>query len=246
MGRNVGDLAGIGVLRPEGSGQGEKGPEKDLRNPSSDGGVAQAPAVPKKKTKEPKAKRGKSGKAAGPTLEPELAWFNACDLRVGKIVECQECPESEKLMEEKIDLGEGRLRTIGSGVRPVISLEEMKKEAFVMVFANLKARKLGPILSHGMVMCASNAAHDDFELLRPAADATLGERIMLEGNPIGDAFSQEAQPELKPKNMKKTLKKLLPLLKTNEAGEACYNGIRLVTSGGAPLTVQRLTDSHID
>jgi tRNA-binding EMAP/Myf-like protein len=50
-------------------------------------------------------------------LTPELEWFNGCDLRVGKIVECEICPNSDKLYIEKIDLGEGQLREIGSGVR---------------------------------------------------------------------------------------------------------------------------------
>ena len=59
---------------------------------------------PKKEKKEKKEK-----KAAAPVsnLTPELEWFNACDLRVGKIVECEICPNSEKLYIEKIDLGEG-------------------------------------------------------------------------------------------------------------------------------------------
>jgi tRNA-binding EMAP/Myf-like protein len=42
--------------------------------------------------------------------------FNACDLRVGKIVECEKHPDSEKLYIEKIDIGEENLRTIGSGL----------------------------------------------------------------------------------------------------------------------------------
>jgi len=39
-------------------------------------------------------------------------------LRVGKIIECEKHPESEKLYIEKIDLGEpeGKIRTIGSGL----------------------------------------------------------------------------------------------------------------------------------
>lgn len=148
-------------------------------------------------------------------MAPELEWFKACDFRVGKIVECQECEASEKLMDERVDLGEGSPRTIGSGVRPMIALDEMQADKFVMVFANLKERKLGPIMSRGMVMCAGNEAHDDLELVRPPASAKLGERIMLEGNPLGDAFSQDPQPVLKPKKFNKLTKSVFPLLKTN-------------------------------
>ena len=47
--------------------------------------------------------------------EEMVAWL-ASDMRVAKIVECTRHPESAKLYIEKIDLGEGRLRTIGSGL----------------------------------------------------------------------------------------------------------------------------------
>ena len=40
-------------------------------------------------------------------LSEELQAYLACDLRVGKIVECTRHPESAKLYVEKIDLGEG-------------------------------------------------------------------------------------------------------------------------------------------
>ena len=131
---------------------------------------------------------------------PELEWFNNCDLRVGKIVECETNESSDKLYFEKIDLGEGELRSIGSGVRAFITIDEMKNpDKFCVVFANLKPRKLAHIMSQGMVMCASNADHTDIEFIRPPAGSKIGERVFLEGNPIGDAFSQEKQAELKPK-----------------------------------------------
>ena len=83
--------------------------------------------------------------------------YQQCDLRVGKIVECEKHPESEKLYIEKIDLGEddGRIRTIVSGLQPYVPLEEML-EGHCVVFANLKAKKLAGIPSEGMVMCAGS------------------------------------------------------------------------------------------
>jgi tRNA-binding EMAP/Myf-like protein len=60
-----------------------------------------------KKAKEPK-KGGKNAEVEAPSnLTPELEWFNACDVRVGKIVQCEVCEGSDKLYIEKIDLGEG-------------------------------------------------------------------------------------------------------------------------------------------
>ena len=55
-----------------------------------------------------------------------------------------------------------------------------------VVYANLKPRKLASIMSHGMVMCASNADHTKIEIVRPPAGSVVGERVFLEGNPIND------------------------------------------------------------
>ena len=74
-------------------------------------------AAPKeKKVKAPKAPKAPAA-AATTDYGPELNAFAVSDLRVGKIVECEICPNSDKLYIEKIDLGEGSLREIGSGLR---------------------------------------------------------------------------------------------------------------------------------
>ena len=193
-----------------------------------------APAQ-KKEKKEKKEKQPKGGKApaasTGPALSAELEFFNNSDLRVGRIVsaEVNEC--SDKLYFEKIDLGEGHLRDIGSGLQKFVTLEEMTREgSLCVVYANLKPRKLAHIQSHGMVMCASNADHTAIEIVRPPAGSKVGERVNLEGNPIGDAFSQEWQKQLNPK--KKIMEGFLGFTKTNDAGEAIYNGARWSTSAG--------------
>ena len=48
----------------------------------------------------------------------------------------------------------------------------------VVVFANLKPRKLAGLESAGMLMAASN--EETLELIRPPEDAVVGERIGLE------------------------------------------------------------------
>lgn len=52
-------------------------------------------------------KKGAQVAAVQSDLSEELQAYLACDLRVGKIVECTRHPESAKLYVEKIDLGEG-------------------------------------------------------------------------------------------------------------------------------------------
>jgi methionine--tRNA ligase beta chain len=111
------------------------------------------------KKKAPKPEK-KKVEAAAPVVEmtEEHSVWSQCDLRVGRIVECEPHPESAKLFVEKIDLGEGRLRTIASGLQEFVPLEDMTK-GLCIVFANLKPRKLADLMSEGMVLCAGNEEH---------------------------------------------------------------------------------------
>lgn len=82
--------------------------------------------------------------------------LSKCDIRVGKIVWVEANPNSEKLYNEKVDIGNGEIRDIASGLQKFMSLEEMK-DAMVTVICNLKARPLAGWKSHGMVLCAETA-----------------------------------------------------------------------------------------
>lgn len=201
-----------------------------------------------KKPKEAKVQQPKGNKggkqAAAPAvdenLSEELKAFLASDLRVGKIVECTRHPESAKLYIEKIDLGEGRLRTIGSGLQEFVSMEQMT-EGLCVVFANLKPRKLADIMSEGMVMCAGNEDHTVIEIMRPPAGSKVGDRVVLDGNPAGE-MPQDFQAVLNPK--KKIAEKVLPLLSTNSDKEGTFNGIKLITSSGV-IKSNTLTNCRI-
>lgn len=60
----------------------------------------------------------------------------------------------------------------------------------MVVLCNLKPRNMRGIKSNGMVLCASNAAHDAVEPLLPPADAPVGERVWF-----GEAKAQPAAAE---------------------------------------------------
>jgi tRNA-binding EMAP/Myf-like protein len=47
----------------------------------------------------------------------------------------------------------------------------------VVVICNLKPRNMRGVKSHGMVLCASNAAHDVVQPLVPPPGAATGERV---------------------------------------------------------------------
>jgi aminoacyl tRNA synthase complex-interacting multifunctional protein 1 len=161
------------------------------------------------------------------------------DFRVGKIVECKKHPDSEKLYVEQIDLGEGRLRTIGSGLQPFCSMEEMLT-GLVVVWANLKPRKLADLMSEGMVLCASNAEHTHIEIMRPPAGAKIGDRVVLADGVV--VMPQEIQPVLNPK--KKIVEAVMPDMKTNNNREFCWKGHKLVCSAG-PIVSKTLCNVQV-
>ena len=116
-------------------------------------------------------------------------------------------------------------------------------QGLVVVFANLKPRKLADFMSNGMVLCASTEDKSTIELIRPPEGSKVGERIQLTGNPIlGQPVSQDPRPHLNPK--KKYMERFLPQLHTNDQGQATYDGVTLETSTGI-LTSKTLKNVHI-
>ncbi len=131
-----------------------------------------------KKPKEPKQPKGqpKAPVEEAPKLDEVWEVYSKCDLRVGKILECEPHPDSAHVYREKIDLGEGEPRLIGSGLNGKIPIEEMLS-GYVIVFANLKPRKLVDFMSNGMVLCASSEEKSTIELIRPPEGCKVGDRV---------------------------------------------------------------------
>lgn len=90
------------------------------------------------------------------------------DLRVGKILSVSKHPEADTLYVESIDVGEGEPRTVVSGLVNFVPEEEMQ-DRDVVVICNLKGRNMRGVKSHGMVLCASDEAHENVEPLMPPA-----------------------------------------------------------------------------
>ena len=126
-----------------------------------------------KQEQEPQAE-----KPAKKDLKTNLPLFASLDIRVGEITKVWHHPDSEKLFCEEIDVGEEAPKPIASGLRHFYTTEEMANRK-VLVLCNLKPAKLGGFKSHGMVLCASNAAHDQVELIEPPAGAKVGERVFI-------------------------------------------------------------------
>jgi methionyl-tRNA synthetase len=120
--------------------------------------------------------------AAAPTYEvPPLAAeasieaFAAVDLRVGAVLACEAVAGSNKLLRLTIDLGPLGQRTIFSGIALSYSPDALVGKR-VVVFANLKPRKMRFGVSEGMVL-AAGAADDSITVLELDPRSRPGDKI---------------------------------------------------------------------
>jgi methionyl-tRNA synthetase len=80
--------------------------------------------------------------------------FAKVDLRIAKIVECAHVEDSDKLLRLTLDVGEGRMRNVFSGIKSAYQPEQLVGKLTVLV-ANLAPRKMKFGVSEGMVLAAS-------------------------------------------------------------------------------------------
>ncbi|HJV49406.1 MAG TPA: methionine--tRNA ligase [Geothrix sp.] len=97
--------------------------------------------------------------------------FFKVDLRVGRILEAERVPKSDKLIKMKVDIGLEQ-RTIVGGIGKAYEPADLLQK-LVVVVANLAPRKLMGIESHGMLLAASDNASKPY-LVAPPSDAQPG------------------------------------------------------------------------
>ncbi len=100
--------------------------------------------------------------------------FAKIDLRVAEIKSCEEIEGADKLYKLDIDVGEER--TIVAGIKQHYAKDELIGKKIVIV-ANLEPRKLRGILSHGMLLAASNEDKSSVVLLTPDKDIPNGSKV---------------------------------------------------------------------
>ena len=105
--------------------------------------------------------------------------FVKVDLRIAQIVDCALVEGSDKLLRLTLDVGEGRLRNVFSGIKSAYQPEQLRGKLTVLV-ANLAPRKMKFGVSEGMVLAAS--AKDEktdpgLYILEPWPGAKPGMRI---------------------------------------------------------------------
>jgi methionyl-tRNA synthetase len=117
------------------------------------------------------------GEEIAPTIS--IDDFTKIDLRIAQIVNCEPVEGSVKLLRLTLDVGEGRMRNVFSGIASMYKPEDLIGQLTVMV-ANLAPRKMKFGVSEGMVLAASHA--DDktdagIYVLHPWPGAKPGMRI---------------------------------------------------------------------
>ena len=101
----------------------------------------------------------------------EFEDFIKVDIRVGKVIEAENIPKSDKLLKLKVDTGIDQ-RTILSGISKFYSPDDILNKK-VMVLINLKARKMMGIESQGMLLLAEDS-DGKLSLMQPDSDISNG------------------------------------------------------------------------
>ena len=134
---------------------------------------------PKKKPEpKPKAKKEKKKKApvpSGPKDEISYEEFVALDLRIARVKTAKAVEKADRLLHLELELADGELRTVLSGIREYYSPEELIGKQ-VVYLANLAPRKIRGVVSQGMVL-AGNDADGGAVLLQPLRELPDGAKI---------------------------------------------------------------------
>lgn len=129
----------------------------------------------------PAAPEPEAVKPGGEEIAPTITIddFAKIDLRIAKIVECKAVEGSTKLLQLTLDVGEGKTRSVFSGIASMYKPEQLQGKLTVMV-ANLAPRKMKFGISEGMVLAASHAdskVDAGIYVLEPFPGAQPGMRI---------------------------------------------------------------------
>lgn len=148
------------------------------------------------------------------------------DLRVGKIVSIVENKDSDKLYNEKIDMGNGEIRKIASGLKNRIPLDKLKDQ-FVVVLCNLKERTLCGWPSHGMLLCA-NKTDGTVDFLKPPKNSKPGDLVTI------GTFERKPDEQLHAKKSPWDLVK--DKLTINEEGNASFDEVNVWSTPSGNIT----------
>ena len=130
---------------------------------------------------QPSPAGGRGGSLGSEEIAPTISLddFAKVDLRIAKIVNCEAVEGSVKLLRLTLDVGEGKMRNVFSGIASAYKPADLIGKHTVMV-ANLAPRKMKFGISEGMVLAASHAdekAQPGIYVLEPLPGAMPGMRV---------------------------------------------------------------------
>ena len=130
---------------------------------------------PEAKPEKPEAKIEKPAETAEKLPEIGYDDFAKLDLRLAKVVACEEVPKSKKLLKFTLDLG-GEQRTVLSGIKNWFGTDDLIGKTVVVV-ANLAPKVMAGIESHGMILCASDAGDAHLSPLTTMSEMESGLKV---------------------------------------------------------------------
>ncbi len=101
--------------------------------------------------------------------------FEKIDLRLAKVVACEEIKKAKKLLKLTVEVG-GETRTVVSGIKKWYAPEDLVGKTVVLV-ANLKPVTLCGVESRGMILCAADEADEKLSAVTTLSDMESGLKV---------------------------------------------------------------------
>ena len=120
-------------------------------------------------------KAAKEPEAPAKLAEIEYEDFEKVDLRLAKVVACEEIPRSKKLLKLTVEVGE-ETRTVVSGIKKWYAPQDLIGKTVVLV-ANLKPVTLCGVESRGMILCASDEADENLSAVSTLSPLPSGLKV---------------------------------------------------------------------
>ena len=106
----------------------------------------------------------------------EYTDFKKLDLRVGTVTQVERVPDTDKLYQMKVDVGDGKEIQIVSSIVPYYREEELL-DTKIIVLMNLKPTRFRGVLSEGMLLAAETDDDSECVLLTTEREIANGTKI---------------------------------------------------------------------
>jgi len=110
-------------------------------------------------------------------MEVSIEEFKKIEMRVGRIIDVQEIPGSDKLIKLIVDFGNEKRQAI-AGIKKFYKKEDLVGKQFVFV-TNLEKKKIFGEVSECMILAAEDD-NGNISLIKPEKEIKEGSRIRWE------------------------------------------------------------------